>query len=53
MNSDKSTLQSSGGNILLRIAIVTVLVLLCSAPLAAAVTERTSGLDEAVNFLKQ
>ena len=53
MNSDKSVSPTLGGSILFRGAIVTVLLSLCSAPLAAAVTERTSGLDEAVNFLKQ
>jgi hypothetical protein len=33
MNSDKRTLRSKGGSILLRSAIVTVLLSLCSVPL--------------------
>lgn len=43
MNSDRSTLQSSGGNILLRSAIVTVLVLLCSFPLLLLFLSAFSG----------
>ena len=43
MNSDKSTLQSSGGNILLRVAIVTVLVSLCSFPLLLLFLSAFSG----------
>lgn len=43
MNSDKSTLLSSGGNILLRSVIVTVLVLLCSFPLLLLFMNAFSG----------
>jgi hypothetical protein len=43
MNSDKSTLQSWGGNILLRVAIVTVLVSLCSFPLLLLFLSAFSG----------
>lgn len=43
MNSDKSTMHSSGGNILLRSAIVTVLVSLCSVPVLLLFLSALSG----------
>ena len=43
MNSDESTLKSEGGNILLKGAIVTVLLALCSAPLLLLFLSALSG----------
>ncbi len=43
MNSDKSTFKSSGGNILLICAIVTVLLILGSAPLQLLLLSALSG----------
>lgn len=43
MNGDKSSLRSEGGNILLRSAIVTVLLLLCSVPLLLLFLSALSG----------
>lgn len=48
MNSDKSTLQSSGKSILLRSAIVTVLMSLFSAPLLLLFL---SGLSGPIGFI--
>jgi hypothetical protein len=43
MNGDKSSLRSESGNILLKSAIVTVLLLLCSAPLLLLFLSALSG----------